>query len=38
MVRRLIIFVLLIGGLVAGMTYYHVNTPSPYNSEIFFGQ
>jgi len=35
--KQLIIFLLVIGGLVAAMTYYHINTPSHFDGEAFFG-
>ena len=35
--KKLIIFLLVLGVLIAGMTYYHYVTPNPYDAEVFFG-
>jgi len=36
--KDLIILLTVIGLFVAGMTWYHFSTPSPFNSEVFFGK
>lgn len=35
--KQLIFFLLLVAVVVAAMVAYHRNTPSPYNSPVFFG-
>jgi len=35
--KQLVIFLLVILVFVAAMTVYHVNTPSPFDGEAFFG-
>ncbi len=35
--KQLIIFLLVLGVIVAGMVVYHNRTPSPFNSPVFFG-
>ena len=35
--KQIIIFLVVLGILVAGMVAYHERTPSPFNSPVFFG-
>lgn len=35
--KQLIVFLLILGALIAGMAYYHLNTASPFDSPVFFG-
>jgi hypothetical protein len=35
--KQLVIFLAVIVVFVGGMAYYHVNTPSPFDGEAFFG-
>lgn len=36
--KQLIIFLLVLAAIVGGLAYYHVNTPTPFDSPVFFGQ
>ena len=37
-VKQLIIFLAVTAVIVAGMVYYHVITPSPFDAKAFFGE
>jgi tellurite resistance protein TehA-like permease len=36
--KDLFVFLAVIGLIIGGLTWYHLATPSPYTSEVFFGQ
>ncbi len=36
--KQLVYLLIVLGILVAGMTYYHKTTPSPYDAKAFFGE
>lgn len=35
--KRLLGFLLVLGVIILALVYYHKTTPSPYDSEAFFG-